>query len=139
MKKYDNYVANLVVLEGAGDQDLSNEFVANGIIGKFSLQFELAWKLLKETLAFEGVAEAASGSPRQIVKAAFSTYDFLDEETWLDMLRARNAITHTYDGESVRELVRLIIDEYTPAFSVLHQGLEGLYGETLFAEEEAEA
>ncbi len=139
MKKYDNYVANLNVLEGAADQDLSNEFVASGIISKFSLQFELAWKLLKETLAYEGVAEAASGSPRQIAKAAFAAYDFLDEDVWLDMLRARSAITHTYDGETVRELVRLIIEEYTPAFIELRQGLEGLYGDTLFAEEEAEA
>ena len=135
MKKYDNYVANLNVLEGAADQDLSNEFVASGIISKFSLQFELAWKLLKETLAYEGVAEAASGSPRQIAKAAFAAYDFLDEDVWLDMLRARSAITHTYDGETVR----LIIEEYTPAFIELRQGLEGLYGDTLFAEEEAEA
>ena len=55
------------------------------------------------------------------------------------MLRARSAITHTYDGETVRELVRLIIEEYTPAFIELRQGLEGLYGDTLFAEEEAEA
>ena len=65
MKKYDNYAAQLAVLERAKDEDLSNEFVMSGVTNKFALQFELAWKLLKETLAYEGVAAAASGSPRE--------------------------------------------------------------------------
>lgn len=51
MKKYDNYAAQLAVLERAKDEDLSNEFVMSGVTNKFALQFELAWKLLKETLA----------------------------------------------------------------------------------------
>ena len=69
MKKYDNYAAQLAVLERAKDEDLSNEFVMSGVTNKFALQFGLAWKLLKETLAYEGVAAAASGSPREILKA----------------------------------------------------------------------
>ena len=84
MKKYDNYAAQLAVLERAKDEDLSNEFVMSGVTNKFALQFELAWKLLKETLAYEGVAAAASGSPREILKAAFATYDFIDGDLWLE-------------------------------------------------------
>ena len=49
MKKYDNYAAQLAVLERAKDEDLSNEFVMSGVTNKFALQFGLAWKLLKET------------------------------------------------------------------------------------------
>lgn len=134
MKKLDNYASNLAVLEGASGQDLSNEFVKSGVIGKFSIQFELAWKLLKATLAYEGVAEAASGSPRQILKAAYGTYDFLDEGLWLEMLQARNDLAHLYDGEAVQELVRRIIDAYIPEFQELRRQLEALYGESLFAE-----
>lgn len=133
MKKLDNYASNLAVLEGASGQDLSNEFVKSGVIGKFSIQFELAWKLLKATLAYEGVAEAASGSPRQILKAAYSTYDFLDEGLWLEMLQARNDLAHLYDGEAVQELVQRIIDAYIPEFQELRRQLEALYGESLFA------
>ena len=61
-----------------------------GVTNKFALQFELAWKLLKETLAYEGVAAAASGSPREILKAGFATYDFIDGDLWLEMLKTRN-------------------------------------------------
>ena len=49
MKKFDNYKRNLAVLSRAGEQDLSNEFIIGGIIDKFSLQFELGWKVLKRT------------------------------------------------------------------------------------------
>lgn len=35
------------------DQDLENEFVQGGVIDKFSLQFELGWKLLRALLAYE--------------------------------------------------------------------------------------
>ena len=55
MKKYDNYAAQLAVLERAKDEDLSNEFVMSGVTNKFALQFGLAWKLLKETLAYEAL------------------------------------------------------------------------------------
>lgn len=71
MRKYDNYAAQLAVLQRADAEDLSNDFVISGVINKFALQFELAWKLLKETLAYEGNAVAASGSPREVLKAAF--------------------------------------------------------------------
>ena len=48
MKKFVNYKSNLAVLSRAGEQDLTNEFIIGGIIVKFSLQFELGWKVLKE-------------------------------------------------------------------------------------------
>ena len=134
MRKLDSYVSNLAVLERASGQDLSNEFVASGIISKFSAQFELAWTLLTATLAYEGVAEAASGSPRQILKAAYGAYGFLDEGLWLEMLQARNDLAHLYDGAAVQRLVRRIIDAYTPEFQELQRQLEALYGESLFAE-----
>lgn len=41
MKKFDNYVSNLRVLERADKEMLSNEFIINGIIDKFCIQFEL--------------------------------------------------------------------------------------------------
>lgn len=79
MKKYDNYVSNLDVLKRADEQKLDNEFVISGIKDKFCLQFDLGRKLLKELLTYEGRVEAATGSPREIIKAAYTVYDFMDE------------------------------------------------------------
>ena len=134
MKKYDNYTAQLAVLQRAKDEDLSNEFVISGIANKFALQFELAWKLLKETLAYEGNAAAASGSPREILKAAFATYDFVDEDAWLGMLKARNDLMHVYDGEAARVMADRIVNEFVPAFEQVKVGLEELYAGVLFDE-----
>ena len=37
---------------------MNNVFIISGIIDKFSLQFELGWKVLKELLKYEGRSEA---------------------------------------------------------------------------------
>lgn len=132
MKKRDNYVAQLTVLQGAGLEDLSNEFVVSGIINKFALQFELAWKLMKETLAYEGDMAAASGSPREVLKAAFAAYDFIDEDLWLEMLKARNELSHIYDGDAAAKMVNRIIGAYIPQFVAVREGLDELYADVLF-------
>lgn len=131
MKKYENYVSNLKVLSSARNEDLSNEFIISGIIDKFFIQFELGWKLLKQLLQYEGNAQAATGSPRSIIKAAYSIYDFIDEEVWLTMLNARNDMTYIYDGQAAKQIVNNILEEYIPAFEALKQDLERLYGERL--------
>lgn len=135
MKKYENYASALVTLAKAPEQDLNNEFVLSGIIDKFSLQFELGWKLLKAVLAYEGQTVAATGSPRDIIKASYALFDFLDEDLWLSMLRDRNTITHVYDEAKERELVGAIIERYLPAFQQLKAGLEKRYGDWLAAED----
>lgn len=131
MKKYDNYVSNLDVLKRADEQKLDNEFVISGIKDKFCLQFELSWKLLKELLTYEGRAEAATGSPREIIKAAYTVYDFMDETVWLDMLRDRNTSTHIYDGEEVRRLAQRVIDRYIPAFERMRHAIDARYADVL--------
>ena len=112
MKKFDNYKSNLAVLSHAGEQDLSNEFIIGGIIDKFSLQFELGWKVLKELLRYEGVAIAATGSPREILKAAYRFYPCMDESIWLGMLAQRNNMAHMYDGTAAVELAGTYILEF---------------------------
>ena len=72
MKKFDNYCRNLKVLSKAEAEDLENEFIISGIIDKFFIQFELGWKVLKELMRYEGRSVANSGSPREIIKAAYT-------------------------------------------------------------------
>lgn len=131
MAKYANFRSNLDVLKRAEDQDLSNEFIQSGIIDKFAMQFELAWKLLQKTLAYEGTVEAAVGSPRGIIKAAYKAYDFIDEAVWLEMLTARNESEHVYDSRMAERLVNDIIARYIGTFEKLQESLEDLYGEKL--------
>ncbi len=131
MKKFDNYVSNLEVLQKAENEDLDNEFIISGIIDKFFIQFELSWKVLKELLRYEGKSVAVSGSPREILKAAYELYDFIDEDIWLDMLKSRNDMTHIYDGEAAKRLVNSILYRYIPEYIKLRDNILTQYEEVL--------
>ena len=131
MKRYDEFVRHLAVLRQAHTQDLSNEFIVSGVIDKFFIQFELGWKLLKDLLRYEGLEVSVSGSPRTIIKEAYLLYDFLDEETWLGMLHARNDVTHIYNSTLVQNLVGDILTQYIPAFTAMQAGLRARYGDLL--------
>ena len=131
MKKFENYRSNLAVLSKADQEDLNNSFIISGIIDKFSLQFELAWKVLKELLRYEGSSAAGSGSPREILKAAYGVFDFLEESVWLSMLRDRNDMGHIYDGAAAERMVARILQDYIPAFLSLQAAVETRYGAIL--------
>ena len=131
MLSYRYFSEGLVRLQDAYDQDLSNDYVLSGLCFKVSRQFDLSWKLLKRLLEFEGDSTAASGSPRDIIKAAFRIYDFLDKDVWLSLLRDRNTIVHIYDPERAAELVERILHQYLPAFRLLDEGLTSRYGPML--------
>ena len=131
MKKYDNYVSHLNVLKQADKEQLDNAFIISGIINKFSIQFELGWKVLKELLAYEGSSAAATGSPRGIIKEAYAVYPFFDGELWLDMLKDRNDMAHIYDGNAAGELVERILSCYIPEFIRLERELNRQYADIL--------
>lgn len=131
MKKYDNFASALKTLALSDRQDLDNEFVQGGIIAKFSLQFELSWKLMKELLRYEGDGVAATGSPREIIKAAYRYYDCMDEQVWLQMLRDRNDTTHIYDAELANRLVQAVIETYIPEFQKFDAEVCERYGELI--------
>ena len=127
MKKFENYKSNLAILAQAHKEYLDNEFIISGIINKFYIQFELAWKVLKELLRYEGDRVANTGSPREILKASYAIYEFIDEEIWLAMLKDRNSMTHVYDGNEAKELVKRILDKYIPTFCLLQGEIEKRY------------
>ena len=131
MKKFDNYVSNLGILKKAEHEDLENEFIVSGIIDKFSVQFELSWKVLKESLRYEGKSAAGSGSPREILKAAYELYDFIDEDIWLEMLKSKNDKTHIYDGEAAKRLVNRILYSNIPEFIKLRDNILEAYEDVL--------
>lgn len=131
MRKYENFASALKTLSTASSQDLENEFVQSGVIDKFSLQFEHGWKLLKELISYEGDRTAAAGSPRDIIKTASSYYDFMDEETWLAMLRDRNNTAHVYDENAAKQPVTTVIEHNIPEFVRLNDGLLSRYGDLL--------
>ena len=86
VKKIDAFVNVINRLAKASELKLPySDLELAGIIRLFENSFELAWKALREILLIHGVSTAASGSPREILKAGYQ-YHFIDDaELWLDM------------------------------------------------------
>lgn len=74
-----------------------DEALRDSIIKKFEYTFELSWKTLKAYLENEGYEEISS--PKKVLKQAFESGIIKDEESWANMLEARNSTAHTYDEE----------------------------------------
>lgn len=120
MKKYENFIKCLKVLESSDRAKCNDdEIYRMGIIGQFNLSFELAWKALQSTLVLHGVTDAKTGSPREIIKLGYKTGFLNDEETFIDMLKTRNTLTHIYDNEEIPETIALIYEKYIPALNEL--------------------
>ena len=124
MKKLDNFTNCLAILADADFKMAeTNDIYRTGIVGQFNLTFELAWKALQEIMKMHGVAEAATGSPREILQLAYKVGFINDPEIWLLMLKKRNTSVHIYNEEEVDEMIVLIRDSFIPAFTVLKDTL----------------
>ena len=90
-----------------------NKLEQEGVIQRFEYTFELAWKVLKDLLFFEGFNVKA---PREVLRQAFES-EYLsaeDTEAALDALSKRNLLSHTYEEGTAREALALIQDSYGP-------------------------
>lgn len=125
MKKLDNFANCLNVLKNADfDMANDNEIYRTGVIGQFSLAFELAWKALQAVLRIHGVQNAETGSPRDILQLGYKVGFVEDSAVWLTMLKMRNASVHIYDEDRTDEMLLLIRDSFIPALEAMENMLK---------------
>ncbi len=83
-------------LDAALKLPVTHDVTKAGCIQYFEFSFELAWKTIKCIAEEHGVLDCIS--PKSALTHAFRS-GWLDEEAvWLDMLAARNRMTHTYNA-----------------------------------------
>lgn len=90
-----------------------------GMVSLFEIAFEQSWKAMKACLEYSGYGEAKTGSPRSIIKLAYSAGMVQDEEVWLSALSARNNIAHTYNDELALEIITSSKEKYVSMFDAL--------------------
>lgn len=125
MKRFEERKSDLIKatarLEEALDEKIS-DLAIDGVLHRFEFTFELAWKTMKDYLEYQGISEKI-GSPREIIKEAFSIRLIDDGDLWIKIMIARNTLSHLYDEETSREIYDDIKEHYLVEFKKLIQKL----------------
>ena len=101
----------------------ASDLEIDGILHRFEFTFELAWKTMKDCLEEQGIV-GKIGSPREIIKEAFSVGLIDNGEVWIDMMLSRNELSHLYDEETSREIYDNIKEIYILELNKLIQKLD---------------
>lgn len=105
-------------VELARQRSLS-ELEQQGLIQGFEFTHELAWNLLKDYLEAQGFV-GIIGS-RNATREAFKNGLIGDGDVWMDMIRARNLTSHTYNLQVAQQITDDILGRFYPAFAELEQ------------------
>ncbi|MEY8493626.1 nucleotidyltransferase [Lachnospiraceae bacterium] len=131
MKKFDNFCKALENLQEiyAYEAPYSN-VILTGLVGLYEICFEQSRKAMKESLYASGIGLAATGSPKAIIKEAFSNGMIQEEQLWLDALSDQKHVAHAYNPEIAGEIVENTKEKYVAMFQELKTSLEEWQGLT---------
>lgn len=90
------------------EPDVDDMYI-DATIQRFEFCFELAWKLMKCVLDYEGIEVS---SPRSSIREGWKQGMIAGAETWLDMQEKRNLSTHTYNQATALEVYQLVKTKY---------------------------
>lgn len=108
IRRFKSYQNSLHSLEEVRERDLSDSFVLSGTGAKFSITFELAWKVMKDILVQEyAITDFVAGSPREVLRQAFKA-NLISDDRWMELLKIRNELSHDYDGEVIKNYCHVI-------------------------------
>lgn len=106
------------VTEIKNPSDLEKE----GTIQRFEFTHELAWKVMRDYLEYEGIM-GITGS-RSATREGFNKGLIAEGQKWMDMIESRNLTVHTYRGEILEREYRLIVRVYYPLFESFQEKMQ---------------
>lgn len=98
--------------------------IIDGTLQRYEFTFELAWKTMKDYLEYNGLSDNLA-SPRGIIKLAFQSKIIKNGDIWIEMMLARNELSHLYDEDKSREIYNNIKAKYLIEFDNLKSFLQG--------------
>lgn len=97
-------------------EDDSSEIARAGILHAFEFTFELWWKYLQKYLDSLYILE--EHGPASVIKNAFKNGLLNEGQPYMDMLRDRNLISHTYKENMAEEIYIRIKNEHINSLKV---------------------
>lgn len=123
-RKLENFSKALKNLEDSTSYQPPFDVVTEaGLVSLFQMCMEQSWKAMKYTLDQHGFSEAQTGSPRKVVKCAYSAGMIDDEEGWLDALESRSLMSHAYDDSVALSIISKTREKYISIFRALEREL----------------
>lgn len=126
IERYEDYRKALKSLEEGLQIEPYDDIIVDGVIHRFEFTFELAWKLMKDYLEYEGIE---AKSPRSAIKEAYRIGMVSDGDGWIDMMIDRNKTSHIYDENEAKAIYKKIkvnhIHLLKELLNQIHQRLEG--------------
>jgi nucleotidyltransferase substrate binding protein (TIGR01987 family) len=119
-QRFNNYRHALQTLTEAvelAQQRPLTKLEQQGLIQGFEFTHELAWNVLKDYLEAQGFV-GLIGS-RNATRQAFKDALIQDGEAWMDMIKARNLTSHTYNTDIAAGIVSDILTRFYPAFATM--------------------
>lgn len=115
-QRYQNYLKALSQLASALSvhNETAESLIKEGILQRFEFTHELAWKVMKDYLEYEG-HQGLTGS-RSASRLAFSLGIVDDGQVWMDMIESRNRTVHTYDERILEQEFAKVQKCYAKAF-----------------------
>ena len=112
IRRFESYKNSLASLAEARERDMTDSFVLSGTSAKFSITFDLAWKVMKDILwQHYEITDFVAGSPREVLRHSFKAR-LIQGDEWMEMLKVRNQLSHDYDRLVVKEYCQIIVDSY---------------------------
>ena len=126
-KRYESFKNSLSSLSEARERDMTDSFVLSGTSAKFSITFDLAWKVMKDILVqYYAITGFVAGSPREVLRESFQA-NLSEGDEWMEMLKVRNLLAHDYDGIIVKNSCQTIVDVYITKFEEFQEKVENLF------------
>ncbi len=91
---------------------LEREAVQDSLVKRFEYTLEVAWKTCKRHHEEEGFAEAATGSPKSILRLAARRELVDDPEVWFRYLQVRQDTSHDYSTDKAEVVLDVTEDFY---------------------------
>ncbi len=98
--------------------DKLSDLEKEGLIQRFEYTYELAWKVMKDYLEYQGIT-GITGS-RDAIREAFQKGLIAEGERWMDMIKSRNQTAHLYNEATAKEIAESIMDIYFELFKVFN-------------------
>lgn len=127
-RRFLSFCNSLDGLSEARQRDLSDSFVLSGTSAKFSITFDLAWKVMKDILVqYYAITGFVTGSPREVLREAYKA-NLISDDDWMEMLKVRNELAHDYDCEIVKTHCDKIVKTYIDLFYDFENVVKQLIG-----------